>query len=137
MEIFLIKQMDNTFKVAYPSDYDKMKKLKAGELLKCKISQPRNLKFHRKLMALVNCVYENQMVFKNVDHLRKELTIAAGFYEVYTDLEGNEKKEAQSISFASMAQDEFNELYERFMDVVLDVYNFDRELMENVLDDFT
>ena len=60
MELTLIKQFDNSFKLAYDSDFEKAKKIKPLKEVKCKITQPRNIKFHRKFFALINLVYDNQ-----------------------------------------------------------------------------
>ena len=68
MKLTLIKQLNNTFKLAYDSDYDKAKKIKVGEAYECEIKQSRNIKFHRKYFALINMVYDNQEVSRSLDH---------------------------------------------------------------------
>ena len=57
MKVFLVKQLNNSFKIAYNSDYEKIKKLKAGEEYQCEIKRPRNLKFHKKFFALINMLF--------------------------------------------------------------------------------
>ena len=100
MKIFLVKQLNGTLKPAYNSDYDKVKKLKAGEEYVCEVKQPRNIRFHRKFFALINMIFDNQEVYNNADRLRKDLIIEAGFYEEWVDVHGEIKREADSISFA-------------------------------------
>jgi hypothetical protein len=45
--------------------------------------------------------------------------IAAGFYEQTFGLDGRLRLEAKSISFAKMEEPEFNEVYNRCLDVLL------------------
>jgi len=129
MEIYLVKQLDNTFKVAYDSDYENLKKIKPLAMIKCEISQPRNIKFHRKFFALIKMVYQNQERYNNIEHLRKDLIISAGFYDSRVNLYGEEINEAKSISFASMKQIEFDDLYNRVLDEIVKHFHFDKQLI--------
>jgi len=133
MKLFVIKQLDHTLKVAYNSDYDKIKKLKAGEEYQCEIKRPRNLKFHKKFFALINMLFENQEIYNNPDRLRKDLIIEAGLYDEWVDFQGVMQREAKSISFASMNEDEFSELYSKVIDVIVKHFNFDKQdIIDNV-----
>ena len=133
MKLFVIKQLDHTLKVAYNSDYDKIKKLKVGEEYQCEVKQPRNLKFHKKFFALVNMLFENQEIYNNPDRLRKDLIIEAGLYDEWVDFQGVMQREAKSISFAKMNENEFSELYSKVIDVIVKHFNFDRQdIIENV-----
>ena len=133
MKLFVIKQLNNTLKVAYNSDYDKIKKLKVGEEYQCEVKQPRNLKFHKKFFALVNMLFENQEIYNNPDRLRKDLIIEAGLYDEWADFQGVMQREAKSISFAKMTENEFSELYSKVIDVIVKHFNFDRQdIIENV-----
>ncbi len=133
MKLFVVKQLNNTLKVAYNSDYDKIKKLKVGEEYQCEIKRPRNLEFHRKFFALINMVFENQEHYNNPERLRKDLIIEAGFYEEWVDFQGTIQREAKSISFASMKQEEFDEMYSNVIDVIVQYFHFDKKaIIENV-----
>ena len=52
----------------------------------------------------------------SLEAFRKELTIQAGYYDVYETPWGV-RKEAKSISFASMSQEEFNAFYQNCFQV--------------------
>ena len=133
MKVTLVKQLNNSFKVAFDSDYEKIKKIKSGDEVECEIKKPRNYKFHKKLFALLNLVYQNQEHYSNIEHLRTDLTIAAGFYDKRVSVHGEEVVEAKSISFASMDEHEFNELYSAIVDQIVKYFHFDREdILENV-----
>lgn len=130
MEISLVKLSDQTLKAAYDSDYERVIRMKVGEIYKCNVVMPRNYKFHKKMFALYNLVFENQELFDHIDDLRRELTIAAGFFETYHGLDGGLIKKAKSISFAEMEEDEFQDLYERTKDVICIHFRFTNELIE-------
>ena len=134
MELILIKQYDNTFKLANDSDYEKAKKLKPNQELKCKITRPRNLKFHKKFFALIDLVYMNQDHYNNKEHLRKDLTIASGYYEQHTTFNGQTRTEAKSISFAKMSEDEFSELYNRFIDAIVKYFHFEKQSINDEIE---
>lgn len=133
MKIMLVKQLNNSLKCAYDYDYDKIKKLKAGEFYNCTISQPRNIKFHRKFFALIKMIYDNQEIYKSVDRLRKDLLIEAGHVEPWVDFHGEIRREAKSISFAKMTEEEFSELYSLVLDEIVTHFNFGKQdIIDNV-----
>ena len=134
MKIALIKGLDNKFSIAYDSDYELAKKIKPNEVYEFEYKKTRNIKFHRKFFALVNLCFSNQETFNNIEHLRKELIICAGHYELIFDLEsGTQKKEALSISFASMDEIEFNKLYNDVLNIICEKFLFDKEdILNNV-----
>ena len=129
MEIYLVKTLGGSFKPSHDSDYEKFKKLKVDHTYQCKVTQPRNVKFHRKYFALINLVYSNQERYDNSDDLRHDLTIASGYFRKSVDLQGNEVKKALSISFAKMTEYEFSELYSATLDAIVKYFGFDRESM--------
>jgi len=133
MKITLVKQLNGQFKTAYDSDYEKAKKIKVNEFYEFEYKKPRNYEFHKKFFALVELVYQNQEAYSNKDDLREDLTVDAGFYRTATNLQGNEVKKAQSISFASMDEIEFNEFYNRFIDAVVRWLKIDKQdLVDNI-----
>jgi hypothetical protein len=133
---YLIKQSGGSFLPAFDTDYETMKKIKTGETIQVTYVKPRNIGHHRKFFALINMVFENQEVYTNAKHLRKELTKAAGYYDTYTNHKGITCYEAQSISFASMDQTDFDDLYQRFLDKVEEIFHFDSELVNENIEKF-
>lgn len=136
MDINLVKQEDNSFIVAYQTDYDKIKKIKVGKVIACKITQPRNLRLHNKFMALIRMVYNNQEHYVNFDHLRKDLTIAAGFYDIRYSFDGEEIREAQSLKFGSMSEEVFQDLYSKVIDEIVKHFHFDKDLIKQNVKQF-
>lgn len=132
MEFNLIKTLNGTFKLAFDSDFEKAKQIPLNVPFEVKYTKKRNAKFHRKFFALVNLCYQNQEQYNNFEHLRKNLIICAGHYDLIFDLEtGEQKKEAQSISFAKMDETEFNKLYTDVLNVICDKFLFDKEEVLN------
>ena len=136
MILYITKQLNNTLIAVDATDYEKIKKIKVGSIYQCEVKQPRNLGFHRKFFALINMVYENQEMYNNIDHLRKELIIEAGYYNERITLQGEVLKEARSISFAKMKQDDFNELYDRVVDVIVKYFHFEKKLIIDNIEQF-
>jgi len=132
-KIALIKQQDNSFKLFTDTDLEESKKIKVGEIYVYEYKKPRNLKFHRKFFALIKLLFDNQEVYQDIEDLRQDLTIAAGYYTIRQDMHGNDVPKPMSISFSSMDEHQFNNLYNDIIDVIVVKFNFNRDdIRENV-----
>lgn len=104
-------------------------KLKPNGEYKAVFSRERNGAFHRKAFALLKVVFDawqtptiehkGQPVQRDIERLREDMTILAGFYTVTFKYDGTMTLKAKSWSFSSMSQDEFEALYSRLIDVAL------------------
>jgi hypothetical protein len=105
-----------------------VQKLKVGSGLKGEFKRQRNPRFHRKVMALFQLAYDiwdapvleyrGQPVAKEFNRFRKDLTILAGHYEAATNLRGEVRLEAKSLSFGAMDDEEFAKVYASILNVV-------------------
>ena len=140
MDIYLIKASNALFP-ASDNDRDHLSKIKAGQPVRVTLRRVRNYRFHQKWFALLNFAYdyweppENHVAEKNFDRFRKDITILAGFYERYVRIDGTTRVEAKSVSFASMTQDEFENLYQATIDALLKyvLKNYDRDLIDEAV----
>lgn len=133
MKFTIVKRLDNTFIGAFDTDNAKIKKLKVGDLLVCDIKKPRNYEFHKKFFALINMIFDNQEIYKDLDDLRRDLTIEAGYYDTYINIHGEEVKKAKSISFYKMEEHNFQEFYTAVVDKIVLHFNFNKDdIIENV-----
>lgn len=108
-------------------DYDQKKKLKVGETYNVEIKVARNVDFHRKYFALISYAWEflneNEVErFRDKDNFRKYVEIAAGHCEVIYHPRLQEFVEIpKSISFGSMDNTAFSDLYKRVKDVIFSI----------------
>ena len=103
--------------------------LKTGNIFRAILTMPRNYKFHKKAFALLTVVFEawkpgeilhkGQPVQKNIERLREDMTILAGYYSVEFNWKGEPRFKADSWSFASMDEITFAEMYSKLIDVAL------------------
>ena len=117
----------------YDSDFEGKRKLKIGQEYKADIKKPRNLKFHKKFFALLNIGHQNTKLNMSFEFYRSYVTMKSGYYIAYETARGVMVL-PKSISFASMDETEFEELYNSVISVVmmdLDVsrYDIERELI--------
>lgn len=91
-----------------------MTSLKTGEIYEVEIKRSRNPKFHSKMFAFFNFCFDHwrgdaefQCEKSQREHMRKQLTVLAGYYEQVFNLDGSFELVARSLSFASMDQSEF------------------------------
>lgn len=109
----------------YDEDFEEKRKLKIGKDYLAEVKLARNLKFHRKYFALINCAweYQNEQIqaaFRGKkDIFRKSLEVTAGHCERIFNCKLNSWVDVpKSISFESMSEEEFSDLYERVKDVL-------------------
>jgi len=119
----------------YPSDFDNKRKLKLGKDYQIEVTNPRNIGFHRKFMAMVNIGCENSSLNMPFDTYRHYMTIKAGYFKAYETPKGI-YYEALSLSFSSMSQDKFEEVYSRVLDKVIEDIGSTKEEIERNLIDF-
>ena len=119
-------------KPMYDSDFENYSKIAMGEVFEIDYKKPRNYKFHRKFFSLIKLAYENQSDYFNLNDLRRDLTITAGYYdEVVNRVTGEVYKMPKSISFSAMDETEFSELYEAVKDVIVRWIGITSETIEN------
>lgn len=110
-------------KPMYDEDFDEKKKLRIGEVYTAEIKLARNYDFHRKFFSLINTAFEyldeeqtsrlggDSRIGK--DNFRKDMLIAAGVVNTYYSVaDGEMRVEAKSISFSSMDNSEFQDVYD-------------------------
>ena len=125
-------------------DYEEKKKLKLGQTYSVEIKVARNADFHRKYFALIAYAWEflNEQEtarFKSKDNFRKYLEMAAGHCDIIYHPRLQEFVEIpKSISFGSMDNTAFSELYERVKDVIFSIIGdrVTRDEFERLLIDF-
>lgn len=117
----------NTFHGLAPlmdDDYDEKKKLKLGQTYSVEVKVARNVDFHRKYFALIAYAWEylnehETERFKTKESFRKYVEIAAGHCDVIYHPRFLEYVEIpKSISFGSMDNTQFSDLYKRVKDVI-------------------
>ena len=134
MKIFLRNTLHGLIPL-YPSDYNEKRKLKLGQDYECDVRNPRNVGFHRKFFALLNVGHENTQLNMPFDTYRKYMIIKAGYFDAYETPKGL-FYDARSISFASMEEDEFEELYSRVLDKIIGDIGLTSQEIENQLINF-
>ena len=106
-------------------------KMKDGAGYLVSLHRPRNLMHHRKLFALLNLVQDNTDRWPTVETLLDDLKISTGLFETRVNaVTGIPYVVAKSISFASMTQDEFEQWFDKAVDLISkQVLEMDREYL--------
>lgn len=128
MEVFFVKKPYGVLVPCYAQDVDNMARIKNGSVVRSKVYMPRNIKFHRKFFGLLDVgytyweppLYNGRVVEKNPERFRKDCTILAGRSHMVHRLDGSFTVEADSIKFANMPQNEFENLYNGVFNVIRD-----------------
>jgi hypothetical protein len=109
-------------------DAETIKKFPQGEMLNCEVKRIRNERFFKKWWVLVKYAYDmwepdNKNIFnpvKNFEQFRKDIIVLAGFRNVVYSLNGDGfMLQPKSISWAEMDEQEFEELYNTTVNVII------------------
>ncbi len=155
MELFVEKVKTATgygLRPCHETDLEAIKGLPGGQPLRVTMRRVRNYEFHKKYFALLNYAFDcweppepkasklleliNVPPEKNFDQFRADITILAGFYKANYRVNGEVRLEPKSISFANMDEDEFEQLYEKTIDVIIKrvLTNYTGDELRNVVD---
>ena len=119
----------------YPSDILDKQKLTIGKDYECDIKNPRNYEFHKKFFALINLGHHNTKLELPFDVYRKIMIMRAGYFTAYQTDKGTHY-EADSISFGSKTEDEFQEIYSRVLDQIIKDIGLTSDEVEEELTNF-
>lgn len=100
---------------------DQYRLIKTGKPVTVSVTQTRNLKFHRKMFALLQVVYDAQpepQAFLTVEDLLDALKVAVGHSKKMRQFDQNIVI-PKSIAFDKMDQANFEDSYERVVEVIL------------------
>lgn len=120
----------------YPHDFDEKRKLKLGQDYEVEVRNPRNIGFHRKFFALLNTGHENTKMNLPFEIYREYVIMKAGFVEIYDTGKGLLYR-PKSIAFASMSQDQFEDVYSRVLNVIIADVGCTSEELESQLMSFS
>lgn len=137
----------NGWKGGDPRTEEALKSFPLGAVVNVTMRQPRNAAHHRKAMALLQLVYDNQETYPSFDALLDDVKLKCGHYKKHVnyklDKETGEFVESvmffpRSISFGSMDQSAFATFYDKMYDVVLNelLPGLNRSELEQAVLDF-
>ena len=120
MKISFQKHQGGVLIPADDVESERMTRFKTGEYYQVDIKLSRNPHFLAKIMVFFRFCYDHwdgHEVLEfgtektQLERMRKDLTILAGFYEQSYRLDGSIRTEAKSLSFENMEEEEFSECY--------------------------
>jgi hypothetical protein len=139
MATLYLRKLYSSFVPTDELSAEAMESMPMNAEFKAELTRPRDLIRHKRAFALLKAVYnawdvserehKGQKVAKNIDSLREDMTILAGFYTVEYKWDGSLRLKAKSWAFANMEEEEFGQLYSRLIDVALTkiLSNYSRE----------
>jgi hypothetical protein len=137
--------------ILVPADEQSAKfvgKLIKNDVVTSDFVKPRNYRFHRKWFALVKFAYEHWQPSnledskwkdvvpeKSFERFRKDIIIMSGRFDAVYRVDGSVRVEAKSISFASMNEEEFKDLWNATTTVILEkvLTNYTKDDLNNTV----
>jgi len=115
------------------------RKIKTGRDYLFEAKSPRNPRFHKKFWALLKTVYDAQYKFSNVEGLKAFLLVKSGYFTGFLGAEGQYMVIPDSVSFASMSEETFSEVFDSCIDASIDflrqqkIYTYDEESLRKYI----
>jgi len=111
MRIYLTRNAD-TFVPLSQQDFENLQRIREGMIIQVDYKKPRNPLFHNKFMSLIRVVFDNQEIYPTIEGVLNVFKVELGHCDTM-DFQGHEIKIPRSISFSSMDEIEFQQLYDR------------------------
>lgn len=123
-EVFLIKCKDGGFRPAWEEDAGLLNYVKEDQIIQVSFRRPRNPANHRRFFKMLAVVIENMPDdvpdrYRNVEYLRYELMIGIGHCEIRHSKGGKEYPVPKTISFESVDEETFRDIYNKSVDYLL------------------
>lgn len=152
MKLSLVR-VPNGYAFADAESAKAAEKHRLGESVSATVVKPRSSKFQRKFFALLRLAfdywepsagdspseYKGVPIEKDFDRFRSDVTILCGFYTPVWNARGELRLEARSISFAEMEPEEFAQLYNTaigvLMKLVMRAKGFSEAELERAVDE--
>ena len=119
VEVWVKRTQLGTLVPANSQSEQELKRLPVDEWRLASIRLPRNLKHHRKWMALLQAVFPHQDEWPTFKSFRRAVKKALGLGEWIESKSGHREFEEDSIAFDKMEQDEFDQFYARGVALVV------------------
>lgn len=92
---------------------EELNKFPLGATLRCRITQPRNVKFHRLFFGMLNLFYEQQDQYATLEDFLEVVKKAVGHSHEIVDFDGQVQVITNSISFDKMDEISFRQFFDR------------------------
>jgi hypothetical protein len=119
-EIVMVKKL-GALRPCDEQGEEALRLVRDGEV-KVKITQPRNIRFHRLFFSLLKLVAENNPNFHSTDDVLDYLKMKLRLFTVVQFPDGSTHTRLGSISFAKMDETEFHAFAKRCIDVLSDYW---------------
>ena len=113
----------------YDSDHDLKQRLRVGSTVRCRVSLPRNYRFHKKFFALVRLTFDNLPMpiaerwnVRSENDMLRRFKRDLGYFSSALNEAGEREVEYRSISFSAMDEEEFERFYDDCVNLVLYSY---------------
>jgi hypothetical protein len=115
----LLVRQGQRLAAADPISLEAIESIREKETVTATLRRARNPRHHAKLFALLNIVHPHQKGYPTVGDLLVALKVSTGLFDTVQSVDRIPIIIPKSISFASMSQSDFEQWYERAIDVIL------------------
>jgi hypothetical protein len=117
LDLLLVRQ-GQRLAAADPISLEALESIREKETVTAVIRRARNPGHHRKFFALLNIVFPHQDQYATIQDLLNALKVATGYFTTGLTIDKIPYMMPKSISWASMTQTEFEQFYNRVVDII-------------------
>jgi len=129
----LVQVVNGGLRAVNGVEADKLNQLRGREVM-AKISQPRNIRFHRKFFALLGSALDMADTDMNAEQFRAFCIAGAGYCDFIPGHDGKLVAIPKSISFAKMDETEFDRLYQDVLTFIVKYWSLDEQQLSRLVD---
>jgi hypothetical protein len=136
MKLQLIKLANGNLVADGDESSKAIKKIPNGEVIIVDYKPNRNYKFHKKLFGLLGVILENQQHYQNVDQILEMVKFKAGYFDTIVTHKGIMHFKTKSIAFENMDNSEFEQFFNKALDVAFELTGIDQRTYEQQIMQF-
>jgi len=131
--IYMINVCGQGFVPATAEDSELLGPVRLGQVLRMRISMPRNPGNHSRYFRFLSDAFSMQESYENKEHFRKMLQVAAGHCDEVIGFDGKVTYIPRSISWADLDEFEFRLLFSQVIDAFIAWSELDDDNLRQII----
>lgn len=132
-QAYLVKTA-NGYLPATDNDFEALRRVKLGGLVRVQAKFPRNYENHKRYFAFIDAIFAMQDHFADPEIMRKWLEMRAGHFDTIVQPNGNTLFIPKSIAFDKMPENEFRALFDKCISVAVEQLELDENAIMQALE---
>lgn len=108
-------------------------KIPLGKEILVDYKKSRNVRFHRKLFALIKIIFENQEHYNDENNILNYIKLKTGHFDTLVTHAGDVAYIPKSIAFENMDDLEFEKFYNKTVDIAFEIAGIEEKELTRLI----